>query len=117
MARTYLSGDNSRGNETTAMGGSYAHFRGWDAGVKVTLASDKGQPDRFAVWMTGGSNGSAGTKLVGYVTDTPDGPLWTPVDEPPHPRCGDLAPHGPHTWSVLVGSRRIGTTTCEGVEL
>lgn len=81
MARTYLSGDNSRGGTTTAMGGSHAHYRGWHAGVRVQDASMEGKPDRFAVYMTDGSAGNGIDTLIGYVAETPDGPAWTPHEE------------------------------------
>jgi hypothetical protein len=77
MANTYLSGDNSRGNEVTAMGGTHAHFRGWDAGVKVQ--SDDGVT--FTVYMTTGSHETGLPVVLGTVTYTPDGVQWTPVDK------------------------------------
>lgn len=87
MARTYLSGNNSRHGETTAAGGSYAHFRGWNAGVQVRhYISDDGR-DEFHVYMTSGSGGSRGDVLIGTVADTPDGPSFTPVAR----RSPDLA--------------------------
>lgn len=81
MARTYLSGDNSRGNEVTAMGGSYAHYRGWRSGVRVQAEHESKNVDRFAVYMTGGSNGGSGEKLLGHVTQTAAGPVWEPRED------------------------------------
>lgn len=78
MARTYLSGDNSRGTEVTAAGGDHAHFRGWNAGVRVEhRISDAGQ-DTFKVIMTGGSHDNRAGVVLGTVTDTEDGPQWSP---------------------------------------
>lgn len=77
MARTYLSGNNSRGGRVTGMNATYSHLRGWDSGVYVHFEPD-GDADRFAVRMTGGSNGSHEETPLGFVTSTPDGPQWTP---------------------------------------
>ena len=77
MANTYLSGDNSRGKETAAMNGTYAHFRGWDAGVRVT-SSGEGKGNVFQVYMTPGSGYYGQDILLGEVTETPSGPRWTP---------------------------------------
>lgn len=76
MARTYLTTNNSRGNPVTAMSPSYAHIRGWDAGVYVQAICLKNQPDRFDVYMSRGSNGYGPGTYLGTVVDTPDGPRW-----------------------------------------
>ena len=78
MARTYLSGSNSRGREITAANSRDAHLRGWNAGVAVYVRNRLDGADEFAVYMTKGSNGGTST-FLGTVTDTPDGPQWTPA--------------------------------------
>lgn len=83
MARFFLTARNGRGNETSVGGRTsveQAHIRGWNAGIKVsTNHGEKGQPDELAVYMTGGSNGHTTDRLLGYVRDTPDGPVFTPA--------------------------------------
>jgi hypothetical protein len=93
MARTYLSGDNSRGGEVTAAGGTYSHLRGWDAGVRVTAGRTNDDRDVFTVIMTKGSHDAGSEQVLGTVTDTPDGPVWAP-----HPFAGAHrnAPAGKH---------------------
>lgn len=84
MSRFYGSMDNSRGREVTAMSPSYAHLRGWRAGVKVMTAEagDKKTPvDAFTIWATCGSSGSGETKLIGTLYDTADGPRFVPAGE------------------------------------
>jgi hypothetical protein len=78
MARTYLSGDNSRGGSVTGANAKFAHLRGWHAGVEVNAGRTEDDRDCFYVNMTGGSNGYS-QKRLGTVTDTPDGPRWEPV--------------------------------------
>ena len=82
MARTYLSGDNSRGGEVTAANATYAHLHGWDAGVQIDACRTLDDRDEFVVTMTGGSHGGTTVRL-GTVTDTPDGPVWTPAQTDP----------------------------------
>ena len=79
--RSYLSYDNRRGNTYGAglKDGSDVHTRGWHAGVEVTVRAIKGEPDSFNVYMTSGSSGSGGSRYLGTVTDTADGPAWTPA--------------------------------------
>lgn len=79
MARTYLTTNNSRGNPVTAMSPTFVHFRGWDAGVYVQAILNKNQPDRFLIFMSGGSNGFGSGTLLGTVTDTENGPKWEPA--------------------------------------
>lgn len=79
MARTYITTDNSRGNTVSAAGPSFAHLRGWDAGVRITV--NRGERDSFTITMTGGSHGGHRETVLGTVTETPDGPAWTPTEE------------------------------------
>jgi hypothetical protein len=80
MARTHLTGDNSHGNTVSGANAKYAHLRGWNAGVQVDAGRTDDDRDVFYVTMTGGSNdGRSGSKLLGTVTDTPDGPVWEPA--------------------------------------
>ena len=77
MARTYLTTNNYRGNPVTAMSPTFVHFRGWNAGVYVAAILEKDKPDRFAVYMSTGSNGGYGNDvLLGIITETPEGPKW-----------------------------------------
>lgn len=76
MARTYLTTNNSRGNPVTAMSPTFAHIRGWDAGVFVQAITRKNEPDRFDVYMSRGSNGLGPGVYVGTVKETPEGPVW-----------------------------------------
>lgn len=81
MARTYLTTNNSRGNPVTAMSPTFVHFRGWDAGIRVYAILEPGQPDRFDIYMTHGSNGSGNDIYLGRITDLPNiGPTWFPND-------------------------------------
>jgi hypothetical protein len=75
VARTYITTNNSRGSTVTAMSPTYAHIRGWDAGVMIQAILIKDKPDRFDVYMSTGSNGSSSTYL-GSVVETPEGPEW-----------------------------------------
>lgn len=81
MARTYLSGDNSRGGQVTGAGATYAHLRGWNAGVQVSAYRTDDDRDGFTVSLTAGSNGSGASTFLGTVDDTPDGPVWTPAGQ------------------------------------
>jgi len=84
MSRFYGSMDNSRGHEVTAMSPSYAHLRGWGAGVMVRAfeAGDKKHPvDGFQVYMTCGSGGSGAQVLLGTVFHTADGPQFVPAGD------------------------------------
>lgn len=79
MARTYLTTNNSRGNPVTAMSPTFVHFRGWNAGVYVMAILRKNEPDKFAIYMSNGSNGGAGQDVfLGLIIDTPEGPKWEP---------------------------------------
>jgi hypothetical protein len=82
--RYYGSMDSDRRKtEATCNGPNYGHIRGWDAGVKVIPDWSAPQKrDELAVYMTGGSNGSSQTRLIGTVKDTEHGPRWEPADEP-----------------------------------
>lgn len=83
--RLYMSYENRRGN-TYGVGmrdGGYAHVRGWNAGVEVSVRGDKGERDSFPVYMTGGSNGSCASVFLGTVRDTEDGARWEPAGDPP----------------------------------
>jgi hypothetical protein len=81
MARFYTTAVNGRGN-TVGIGGmnrsaGEVHLRGWDAGVKVVPKGEKGKPDKFEIYMTTGSNATGHDVLIGTVTDTSDGPVFT----------------------------------------
>lgn len=80
MSRTYLSGNNSRGNTVTGMNATYSHLRGWNAGVRVQFAPGDKDEDSFAVYMTHGSNAREYGIYLGTVRHTPDGPAWEPAD-------------------------------------
>lgn len=71
---------NTRGQAILA--GDPVHTRGWDAGVKVTARGSRVSHDYFDVYMTGGSHDAHGSVHVGTVSDTPDGPRWTPAGPP-----------------------------------
>jgi hypothetical protein len=77
MARTYLSGDNSRGGQVSGANATFAHLRGWEAGVRVEADRDpKTGRDIFRVFRTSGSNGARSDGYLGTVRDTPKGPQW-----------------------------------------
>lgn len=83
MARTYLSGNNSRGSEVTGMNATFSHLRGWNAGVRVQWRPDTSgdiNRDVFSVYMTAGSNGEGPDVLLGQVRDTSAGPQWVRLD-------------------------------------
>lgn len=83
MARTYLTGNNSRGSIITGMSATFSHLRGWDAGVKVEFYGGDKKQDVFHVYMTDGSNGYA-RRHLGVVKSTENGPVWVPhKDEEP----------------------------------
>jgi hypothetical protein len=76
MSRFYASIQGSRGETTrqgTVQSGLSGHVRGWNAGVQVEAdvfgTQDEGASDRFAVYMTAGSNGRYPRTLLGYVYD------------------------------------------------
>lgn len=81
MSRFYTTAVNGRGN-TIGIGGQQSagevHLRGWDAGVRVVPIGIKGEPDRFEIYMTGGSHNSSPPKLLGQVRMTDYGPLFFP---------------------------------------
>lgn len=58
--------------------GTYAHLRGWDTGVEVTAGRTSEDRDVFTVTMTAGSHDAGRRVIIGTVTDTPDGPVWSP---------------------------------------
>ena len=94
MSRTYLTGDNSRGGIVSGANATFAHLRGWNAGVEVTAGRTEDDRDVFYVTMTGGSNGHSPRKLLGTVTDTPGGPVWEPEiigADAPAENCGPHA--------------------------
>lgn len=78
--RFYHDYDNRRGTYYGAgmKAGCSAHTRGWHAGVRVSIGVTDDDQDLVAVWMTGGSNSRHGDVYLGVVTDTSDGPRWTP---------------------------------------
>ena len=76
MARTYLTTNNSRGNPVTAMSPTFVHFRGWNAGIYAVADLRKDKPDKFIIYMTGGSTGYWSDKVIGTITETEDGPKW-----------------------------------------
>ena len=78
MAKTYLSGSNSRGSEVTGAGSRDCHLRGWNTGVQLYANADGSE---FTVYMTSGSNGRLRplSKLLGSVRETPGGPVWEPA--------------------------------------
>ena len=81
MARTYLSGDNSRGTEVTAANARYSHLRGWASGVQVEFRPGPDGSDTFDVFMTSGSGGNGRFVKVGTVTTGANGPAWEPARE------------------------------------
>lgn len=85
--RFYHDYDNRRGNSYGAgmSPGCSAHTRGWRNGVRVRVSTDPGDEKRdlFTVYMTSGSGGSHGDRLLGQVRETPDGPEWVPADQTP----------------------------------
>ena len=85
MSRFYGTGVNGRGNVVSFGGQQSAgemHLRGWDAGVRVIPVGIKGEPDKFEIYMTGGSHASRETKFLGTVKDTPKGPVFEPAFDP-----------------------------------
>jgi len=78
MARTYLSGTNSRNNLVTAANSKFCHLRGWNAGVEIRAFVTSDGKDIFNVYMTNGSTGAGSDTLVGAVLDTENGPKWLP---------------------------------------
>lgn len=79
MSRFYNTSVNGRGNEVGIGGRGAAgqvHLRGWNAGVRVVPVGNKGEPDRFEVYMTTGSHASGRDVLLGTVHDTADGPQF-----------------------------------------
>ena len=82
--RFYHDYDNRRGNNYGAgmSDGCTAHTRGWNAGVSVRInaTGPDSKTDAFEVYMTSGSSGHRGSTHLGTVTDTPDGPQWTPAE-------------------------------------
>jgi hypothetical protein len=78
--RHYHSYDNRRGNTYGAgmKPGCDAHTRGWQAGVNVRVLVNELDQDEFYVTMTSGSSGHHASTFLGIVTDTKDGPRWTP---------------------------------------
>lgn len=87
--RFYVSYENRRGKTYGAgmKAGAEAHTRGWDAGVRVTVADQNGR-DEFKIYMTGGSHDATSPVYLGSVVSTPDGPVFRLSLEPPAPREG-----------------------------
>jgi hypothetical protein len=79
--RFYTSTTNARGNtaEGSVRAGSCVHTRGWDAGVRVWADPDDEDRDAFTIYATTGSHGAGHDRLIGTVSDTEDGPRWTPA--------------------------------------
>ena len=71
MAHFYASIQGNRG-EATRMGtknsGMEGHIRGWDVGCRVYMGVDSDGNDTVSVYLTSGSNGHNGSKLVGEYT-------------------------------------------------
>lgn len=79
MATRYISTDNSRGNAVTASNPTYAHIRGWKAGVRVQADTSDKTGNTWEVYATGGSNTPWQQKLLGTVTVGEDGPVFEPA--------------------------------------
>ena len=79
--RFYLDYTNRRHKNYGAgtLAGYGTHTRGWNAGARVTCHGDKDERDSFSVYMTSGSGGSRGDRLLGTVHDTAEGPMWEPA--------------------------------------
>ena len=68
MSRFYGSMQGNRGEATrqgTKKSGFYAHIRGWNVGVVVTLYVDENDKDCCRVSLTGGSNYPISVKDLG----------------------------------------------------
>lgn len=77
--RLYTTYTNRRGNTYGTSVGGPTHTRGWHAGVQIRAGADDQDRDEFTVTMTSGSSGNGGSVTLGTVTDTKDGPEWTPA--------------------------------------
>jgi hypothetical protein len=66
----------------SAKSGLTARVNGWYSGIRVEAGVDQDGADRFEVFTTGGSNGSARDRHVGTVR---------------------MHPHGGHTWEPASG--------------
>lgn len=75
MSKTYLSADNSHGNEVTAASPTFAHIRGWDVGIRVTVNPEG---TRLDVYLTTGSNNSGKDEFLGSAILRTAGPQWYP---------------------------------------
>lgn len=81
MARTYITTNNSRGKEVTAMGPTSAHIRGWNLGVNVQFQVTEDGNDSFVINMTDGSNGAGNVLTLGTVRIHSDGTReWIPAN-------------------------------------
>jgi hypothetical protein len=82
--RFWTSTTNARGSEASGSWreGSAVHARGWNAGVRVWAGRDNRDRDMFTIWMTHGSHEAGSDALIGIVTDTADGPVFTPAAGP-----------------------------------
>lgn len=83
MARFMGTIQGARG-EASRLGGESsgitARAQGWNVGVEVRGHATDGNRDIFDVYMNGGSNGSASSRLLGRVTLGADGqPTFEPV--------------------------------------
>ena len=66
MAQFYGEVTGNRGRASrmgTANSGMYAHIRGWDIGVRVSINDVNGK-DVVTIWKTSGSNGRKSDKLI-----------------------------------------------------
>ena len=83
-SRFWLSYTGGRGSSQGhgILSGDPVHTRGWDAGVKVTARGSRISRDEFNIHMTTGSHESGRDVQLGTVSDTPDGPRWTPAGPP-----------------------------------
>jgi len=72
MAHFYATIQGNRG-EATRMGtpnsGIGGHIRGWNIGVRVVGRVDANGRDVFEVIQTGGSNGTASSKVIATITE------------------------------------------------
>lgn len=83
MSRFINTAVNGVGNAVSIGGRGSAgstHLRGWNAGVKVVPVGEKNEPDQFIIYMTYGSHAAGSHVEIGTVTETPDGPVFTPKE-------------------------------------
>jgi hypothetical protein len=112
--RTFITTNNSRGNEVSAGNPDGAHIRGWRNGVRVSHCRD-GDKDEFRVYMTRGSGGTTGDTYVGSVTEGADSPVWNGTAPD-----GKLSAIQEHVQEMLEAYRQgmvCGFQFCEGPEV